>query len=1614
MTRKKIFFIAISICFALFFLTVCGIRLWLGTQSAQQRILAKINHAIPGSISWEKLEFSLLTGHIDLQKPAVAGTLDEKIIEAERIRLNLSLPSLLAKNIRAESLILEKPQVRMKTDAQGHLNLVTAFSDPQKPKAEPSSGKGMPFNILAEEIQIKEGFFSYEKPGKTPESPAEHVIVRDIDLKLEKGDFADRTGKAELKIGGGDADIAGLKTVFREFSLKTDLEKGNFRDTDLKLDSDLARLSVSGSVSDTFSRPVPDMELHLEANLENIRQSLSLAADLSGPVQLRLKARGNPGDPEAELDLNYGGGNLAGIRVENLAGTCRVKNRILHISKLDIRAFGGNVQAEGQADFAKAFPQGFFSAQREMNALNYSFSVKPAGMALDQLPIQKTGLDGTLDGLIRVQGSGISAEHLQLSADTDLTAQNLSVEKVLNPADVHLTAQALVEKGKVTFRSLDVNADALHLSGNGDYTSDSKEIQAKLKLDASDLNAVFSRVNIKDVTGKLNLLADISGTLVQPLAEVEIKGEGLGFQDIRIGNLQSKAGLAPDGTVQIPEFALDNQDSKLSASGKIRIFEKGLRVHPDLPADILLTLHNVKAGNFMAKETLKGSADGTIRIQGPVRKPAADAELTGKNLAFASRRIGDLNARVHFAKGKADIEHLKLQNRQSDLKLSGTLQILDENMKPLSDPGFDLHLASSAFFPQDFTDQIKGRLSFTAQGKGSLNSPEILLSLEGKDLAAGKNRIGSLNTELAFARGLVTVKNLSLENRKSGISISGTARVTDPQSLKPLDDPEFDLNISKAIVFPEDFTDGLKGKLRISGHAKGKKSDPRAELSVDGENLAAPSGRIGNLRAALRFADGKLLMDKMQVRNGKSALDLSGSAAVLNPKTNTVLADPEVDIKMAGDSLFLEDFIKGMKGKLALSGHVSGTKNRPKGSITVEGKKIDLGMQRIEGMQLNSRLDGERVNIDSFLVAMAPGEKIVTDGWVSPLRRNYDLRMKSDGISLKNIDSLSHRDLGKGKISFQIAGKGSFDNPNAQGDIKIEGMTLKKKVLDDLKIRVDIADQTAKITGNVHFDLDALYHLNSKAFTAKLVFDRTELAPFFSLAGRDDLKGSVTGIIEASGNAGKPEEMRAVADIGALEIFLKDAELLRTSNAKILFENSQLSVPGIQISLLREGNLNLAGKGNSKGPLDFRADGEIPLRVFALFNEELEDLSGSLRVKADIKGSPQKPDFQANIALNSLGMTVPGLMQKLHDLNGNIELSSKALVLKNIAGKLDEGSFDLGGTIALDNFRPGRVQLELRGSRLPVSVPDTADILFNTHLTLKGTQEKSLLEGEMILLEGEYYKDVKLGLLETLGKIGQKKRSESASGSGTVHPFAKNMRMNVTVRARNPFVVDNNMALLTLKPDLKVHGTPAVPLIGGRAEVESGTIIYQTREFEIEKGVIDFLNPYKIEPTFDIKGDAEIRDWTVHLAVSGTPDNLKFELSSDPQEEHGDILSLLVFGKTGKELVSGDGSSTSATQLIADMVAEKMGEKLRDATALDTLELGYTEGNGTQDSQIKVTVGKELSRRMRVKYGVETRSGETVQTIATEYKFLENLIVNAFQDTSGVYGGEIIFRLEFR
>ena len=159
--------------------------------------------------------------------------------------------------------------------------------------------------------------------------------------------------------------------------------------------------------------------------------------------------------------------------------------------------------------------------------------------------------------------------------------------------------------------------------------------------------------------------------------------------------------------------------------------------------------------------------------------------------------------------------------------------------------------------------------------------------------------------------------------------------------------------------------------------------------------------------------------------------------------------------------------------------------------------------------------------------------------------------------------------------------------------------------------------------------------------------------------------------------------------------------------------------------------------------------------------------------------------------------------------------------------------------------------------------------------------------------------------------------------------------------------------------------------------------------------------------------------WTITLDISGPPDNLDSKLSASPALSYEDILSLLVTGKTYSELQKKEGGTTTTPeQMLAELVATTFDKDIKQRTGLDIIEVNgsdtQTNSSNGQSDYLSLTVGKELSPRLILKYAVENTDTGINQKTMAEYKFFEHIQLNGFQDSKGDYGGEVELRLEFR
>ncbi|MFA6009182.1 MAG: translocation/assembly module TamB domain-containing protein [Desulfobacteraceae bacterium] len=1055
--------------------------------------------------------------------------------------------------------------------------------------------------------------------------------------------------------------------------------------------------------------------------------------------------------------------------------------------------------------------------------------------------------------------------------------------------------------------------------------------------------------------------------------------------DLKADQVWTKPYLVPG----IPEFMKGRVRSSLSFKGKGFFFE-----------------------SMVAKSDISATADGFCFFDGQLPETY--------RLATA-----------------ASMDHSKLSVKQFELEDAKSLASLKGLYRTDTDAwAADITLRSDdlsrSTFIQPYGD-FKGRLDLESSLKGTLDVFSGKIRSLGRDLvwdgvACGQATVdGFLQTS-----GVFSIERATLNHPKAIIAAKGDIGVFDGRNAMDLDVTFRDLDAGYVLDETR-----LKGVCEGNLILRGVVDDPVGDLKLKGRNLAWDQYTLGALETDAQYGKGRVNINDLTLVNKQSVINLKGSALVYDMRTDSFFDDPFCDYIVDGKNVRIEEFYPPVKGLLSVSGKARGPLTRPHGYVELEGKSIDLVKQSFERIKGVARLEGENIVIERFSADVKDGETLEASGRVSIVNENYDLALKTEGVSINHVDVLGKQNICEGKIAVDLEGQGKFDQPEFNGKVAVLDVKVNNEAFDDADLDVSLNDGMLSVNGKAMADIDADLDIDTLDFNAKVLFNDTAIEPFFRMAGMDGMQGEITGELKSSGNLDKLDDMKASAVITDLLVKDRTMTLVRNNALDIAYAKKRFHIQESRLVLLDKGYLVLGGDGSKDGDLDLYVKGAIPLTVVDLFSDELSGASGDVYLDGRIGGTFDKPDIRADVDIRAAAFMIPELMQNIHDVNGHVKVKSQNITIETIKGKLDSGNFSISGGLTLDKFKPAYLSLNVLGEALPITVPDMLDVTMNTKITVKGTPDDSLIEGNLVILYGKYYKDVSLDLVNVV----KKNRTAGPKVKRFTEPYLRSMGLNLSVTHKNPFEVDNNIAYLPLKPDLKILGTLNNPRLSGRAEVDvdnKGIITYQGKVFDVTKGRVDFINPYIIEPLIDVQCQTEIRNWIIYLLISGTPENLKFSMTSGsikegvaPLYEDADILSLLVLGKTTEEILEGNGDKTqSAAKLLAGIVSGNLEKNIKDATGIDTVEVEYitttnttttngsTSGDGTTNETIengvKVTLGKELSERLTLKYGVETTGGVTIHRADSEYRFFENMLMNAFQDTENKYGAELIYRIEFR
>jgi len=1062
-----------------------------------------------------------------------------------------------------------------------------------------------------------------------------------------------------------------------------------------------------------------------------------------------------------------------------------------------------------------------------------------------------------------------------------------------------------------------------------------------------------------------------------------------------------------------------------------------------LPLNIIAKAIAITDGTFSfvsAPDAIDATIEGfSLETQGNLENMEANLALSTGTIQIkipgVQTTIHTLNLSTAFLKDALTDLNLHLDADTATLDMTGSAHAL------FSDPEADIKVTLEGDIAQTLmavknTTDISGQVAVRATVKGPLDNPDITLFLNYPGGKILNQKVNRADIDIAMTNKICHIRKIFLDHDSGLISAKGSVDLSQA--------------FPKGFMHPESNIDALAWDIVLDGKnivpgtlletfgTKGVSGTCQLGITFSGGITAPPKGTLSFKAIGAGYQDYPrantdihLILDKgivdikqCKITSGSTNITLLGDVTVLEPGKMVPLKNPKFNLKLNSTPIILETFTpyvsaleaQGLKGKITLTANANGSKDLPKATVTLLGQDIEVAGESIKKVNLSARLDPKIVHIDTLDIALDDIQKITATGWAD-LQHRFEVNLKTNGIRLSTFNHIKSQSPADGIFSCNLSGKGTFEDPQVQGELSLTDLTMEGKQIQDFTANVALQNQHAEIKGKLNFDINAGFNLTTRDFKGNLIFQKTALTPWLKLAGQKDITGDITGNITLAGNADHPDKISLKSNIKALSIVVQEKFTFESTDMNATLQDKAFQVSPFTTSLPGQGSVTLEASGNVDGDITAKVKARVPAKAAKLFANTIPDLEGeiTLDVTALIKQEIKASQFNAALNLDNLGLTIPDSQSKLHGISGTILADMDQVEIKGIKGFLDKGTFSITGKTSLMDFMPQVYTAQVSGKGLPVNVPDGLDALFDVDLTLDGTLKKSALSGTILLDSGELTKEISINK-EILSAVLNPQRSRKGiKTEEKPNPYLENLTLDIFIQAKNNFIINLELANLEINPDIRIQGSPLAPMVSGRATIDPGTIQQYNKEFTLTQGIIDFINPYEIEPEIDIQALYEVRDWEITLSVTGTPDELIFLLTSDPELEQADITSLLLRGKTTNELISSEGGTTfSPENALAQFAASSVQDNMRAATGLDIFEMGFDDPDSDGEvGSVNVTVGKKLTDRITVKYGTASEDGQMVQTTSADYRMSDNVSASGFQDTEGKFGGELKYRLEF-
>jgi len=729
-----------------------------------------------------------------------------------------------------------------------------------------------------------------------------------------------------------------------------------------------------------------------------------------------------------------------------------------------------------------------------------------------------------------------------------------------------------------------------------------------------------------------------------------------------------------------------------------------------------------------------------------------------------------------------------------------------------------------------------------------------------------------------------------------------------------------------------------------------------------------------------------------------------------------------LDVRGSAREWPAEDLVRALGWDLDVQGPLSGEvriegrRSAPRGEGRVEARGRYYGIP-FEELRAVSRFQGNQTIVKDGSVRVGGGQirfsgSLTNDGF-------YDGKASLEGVDVAAVLPAPTPEVGwGGRVTGEVRLQGPLDRPRVSAQVSSPRLFLGDEGVGALEGRLygagDGLVTVALTCRSPRVDLRLSGTLNAdprQPSRLRLAVRETSLDPFLrALAPK--LPATVqlvaSGAIDLEGPLASPEDVQASVALDAVRVLFPDYVLsnpkpIRLDIARGVLRMREVLLTGDGTDLALKGSADLLGAG----PLALEARGAADLRALSALTGRLRG-RGSVRLTMDVTGTRREPRVVGALDLEGASLRLRGFPQGVEDARGRIRFSETLAEIETLSGTLGGGNLEITGRASYGTSTPS-FDARLVGRRLALRYPEGLRSVVDADLRLFGDEARQWLSGSVDLRQAQYTR--RYDLATELLAAAPVRTAATGLGEG--------LRLDIRVRAPGTIQVDNNLTTLWARAELTLQGTAEAPVATGRAEIDRGRIYFQGNTYTIRRGVIDFVNPRRTDPLFDIEAETTVRAYRVTLKVAGTLDRVYPTLTSDPPLSAVQILNLLAGGEQSAvasltrsqadqaKLAAAGAATLAAGRLSEEVGLERQAERLLGLNRF-SIDPSLVRGEVTNPTA-RLTVGKRLTSDLNVLYSVDLRGTEE-RILIVEYTFSDRLSVLAILEDPGGVGFDLKIR----